>query len=153
MRFVFLATLLLLSSGAGAETRWAYTAEHDPYEDMMSHQAVGGGAQSDGDFAAIAIVCERGVLAAVMLDEAPHGVFGPTPIHYSFDEGAWMTRSWVHANGQATSFDDAAAFAAQVMTHDRLRIRRGEGAVREFSLSDAPPQVQRVLDACAGKKE
>ena len=64
-----------------------------------------------------------------------------------------MTRSWVHANGQATSFDDAAAFAAQVMTHDRLRIRRGEGAVREFSLSDAPPQVQRVLDACAGKKE
>ena len=114
----------------------------------MSHQAVGGGAQSDGDFAAIAIVCERGVLAAVMLDEAPHGVFGPTPIHYSFDEGAWMTRSWVHANGQATSFDDTAAFAAQVMTHDRLRIRRGRGGrARIFPLgrpAAGPARARRL---------
>ncbi len=150
MRPAILALLLLaLALPVRAETVWAYSAEHDPYEGIMSHQAIGGGAQVDGDFAAIALFCEGDVLAIVMLDEAPYPVFGPTPIHYSFDDGEWTTGTWVHANRQATSFDEAAEFAKRILAHDKVNIRRGDGATREVTLTAAPPHVQRVLSACA----
>ncbi len=143
-----LSAYMIVSSGARAETTWTYEEVHDPYENVTSHQAIGGGVRADGGFTAIALICAKGVLAVVMVDDAPLDLFGPVTVRYRFDEAAEATRTWVHGNGQASSYDDAREFAAAVSTHDRLRIRLAAGVERELSLVEAPPHVQRVLTAC-----